>query len=337
MCHWLEISWKEEGVYRIKKPWRGFLLAADHVPHPIFVARFAHMFLKPSLLKHLVVSEPTEVSRIEQFLQHGILSFTAALSTVSSEYRTPAEGAVRGQQSSDTTVCSFVPGWTWELPLTGCLPASFWPTFRNRLQTCDSDGWASLEDLLAYICEQEVSWVLFGARLSSSHMHWCSGPRVLLQGNGVCHQHLDVESIDAISVPCPPDQSRTTRFASLLLLSQCNTSSTPRNLPPSISPGAHPDVLGIWNRFGEVRNTKVLPHELCWEIHINQISLWPPWVKCSVQHPEENRWYQMGIVSWGEGCDRDGKYGFYTHLFRMTKWMRKVIEQSNNNDDSWEC
>ncbi|CAF95775.1 unnamed protein product, partial [Tetraodon nigroviridis] len=41
-----------------------------------------------------------------------------------------------------------------------------------------------------------------------------------------------------------------------------------------------------------------------------------------MKHPEENRWYQMGIVSWGEGCDRDGKYGFYTHLFRMTKWMR---------------
>ncbi|NP_001027864.1 prothrombin precursor [Takifugu rubripes] len=46
-----------------------------------------------------------------------------------------------------------------------------------------------------------------------------------------------------------------------------------------------------------------------------------------MKHPEENRWYQMGIVSWGEGCDRDGKYGFYTHVFRMTKWMRKVIEQ----------
>lgn len=52
-----------------------------------------------------------------------------------------------------------------------------------------------------------------------------------------------------------------------------------------------------------------------------------------VQHPEENRWYQMGIVSWGEGCDRDGKYGFYTHLFRMTKWLRKVIEQSGDSDD----
>uniref|UniRef100_A0A672HUA0 Prothrombin n=1 Tax=Salarias fasciatus TaxID=181472 RepID=A0A672HUA0_SALFA len=52
-----------------------------------------------------------------------------------------------------------------------------------------------------------------------------------------------------------------------------------------------------------------------------------------MKHPAENRWYQMGIVSWGEGCDRDGKYGFYTHLFRMTRWMKKVIERSGDSDD----
>ncbi|XP_075404469.1 prothrombin [Tenrec ecaudatus] len=40
-----------------------------------------------------------------------------------------------------------------------------------------------------------------------------------------------------------------------------------------------------------------------------------------------NRWYQMGIVSWGEGCDRNGKYGFYTHVFRLKKWIQKVIER----------
>ncbi|XP_007944745.1 prothrombin [Orycteropus afer afer] len=40
-----------------------------------------------------------------------------------------------------------------------------------------------------------------------------------------------------------------------------------------------------------------------------------------------NRWYQMGIVSWGEGCDRDGKYGFYTHVFRLKKWIQKVIDR----------
>ncbi|XP_061549579.1 prothrombin [Phycodurus eques] len=51
-----------------------------------------------------------------------------------------------------------------------------------------------------------------------------------------------------------------------------------------------------------------------------------------MKHPTENRWYQIGIVSWGEGCDRDGKYGFFTHVFRMSKWMRKVIEKSDNDE-----
>ncbi|CAI5638749.1 unnamed protein product [Oreochromis niloticus] len=52
-----------------------------------------------------------------------------------------------------------------------------------------------------------------------------------------------------------------------------------------------------------------------------------------MKYPAENRWYQIGIVSWGEGCDRDGKYGFYTHLFRMTRWIGKVIEKMGGSDD----
>ncbi|XP_070711773.1 prothrombin [Pempheris klunzingeri] len=52
-----------------------------------------------------------------------------------------------------------------------------------------------------------------------------------------------------------------------------------------------------------------------------------------MKYPAENRWYQMGIVSWGEGCDRDGKYGFYTHVFRMSRWMRKVIDKAGQDDD----
>ncbi|KAK2857204.1 hypothetical protein Q5P01_005939 [Channa striata] len=51
-----------------------------------------------------------------------------------------------------------------------------------------------------------------------------------------------------------------------------------------------------------------------------------------MKYPAENRWYQMGIVSWGEGCDRDGKYGFYTHLFRLSKWMKKVIDKTGGED-----
>ncbi|XP_066491690.1 prothrombin [Tiliqua scincoides] len=46
-----------------------------------------------------------------------------------------------------------------------------------------------------------------------------------------------------------------------------------------------------------------------------------------MKDPKSKRWYQVGIVSWGEGCDRDGKYGFYTHTFRMKKWMQKTIEK----------
>ncbi|KAG7315305.1 hypothetical protein KOW79_021393 [Hemibagrus wyckioides] len=52
-----------------------------------------------------------------------------------------------------------------------------------------------------------------------------------------------------------------------------------------------------------------------------------------MKNTDDKRWYQIGIVSWGEGCDRDGKYGFYTHLFRMRRWMRKVIEKSDSTDD----
>ncbi|XP_060767229.1 prothrombin isoform X2 [Neoarius graeffei] len=52
-----------------------------------------------------------------------------------------------------------------------------------------------------------------------------------------------------------------------------------------------------------------------------------------MKNPDDKRWYQIGIVSWGEGCDRDGKYGFYTHLFRLRNWIRKVIEKSNADDD----
>ncbi|XP_053131386.1 prothrombin isoform X2 [Hemicordylus capensis] len=46
-----------------------------------------------------------------------------------------------------------------------------------------------------------------------------------------------------------------------------------------------------------------------------------------MKNPDDQRWYQVGIVSWGEGCDRDGKYGFYTHVFRLKKWMQKIIDK----------
>ncbi|XP_053305162.1 prothrombin [Spea bombifrons] len=46
-----------------------------------------------------------------------------------------------------------------------------------------------------------------------------------------------------------------------------------------------------------------------------------------MKEPASGRWYQVGIVSWGEGCDRDGKYGFYVHVHRLRKWLMKTIEK----------
>ncbi|KAK0133294.1 Prothrombin [Merluccius polli] len=52
-----------------------------------------------------------------------------------------------------------------------------------------------------------------------------------------------------------------------------------------------------------------------------------------MKDPDSQRWYQIGVVSWGEGCDRDGKFGFYTHLFRMRRWMKKVIDNSGEDEE----
>ncbi|XP_053576286.1 prothrombin [Bombina bombina] len=49
-----------------------------------------------------------------------------------------------------------------------------------------------------------------------------------------------------------------------------------------------------------------------------------------MKDPASGRWYQVGIVSWGEGCDRDGKYGFYVHVHRMRKWLMKTIESTGS-------
>ena len=39
----------------------------------------------------------------------------------------------------------------------------------------------------------------------------------------------------------------------------------------------------------------------------------------SVEYLE--RWYLVGLVSWGEGCGRSGKFGFYTNVSKYTDWL----------------
>ena len=42
----------------------------------------------------------------------------------------------------------------------------------------------------------------------------------------------------------------------------------------------------------------------------------------AVQHTN-GRWYILGTVSWGDGCDLADKYGFYTRLHRYTSWIKQ--------------
>lgn len=39
-----------------------------------------------------------------------------------------------------------------------------------------------------------------------------------------------------------------------------------------------------------------------------------------------DRWYLLGVVSWGEGCGRAGKYGFYTRVYNYHDWIRAFIK-----------
>ncbi|RWS11401.1 Coagulation factor X-like protein [Dinothrombium tinctorium] len=41
----------------------------------------------------------------------------------------------------------------------------------------------------------------------------------------------------------------------------------------------------------------------------------------------QDRWYLLGVVSWGEGCGRTGKYGFYTKMSNFIDWIKGVIKE----------
>ncbi|XP_066294919.1 complement factor B-like [Branchiostoma lanceolatum] len=53
---------------------------------------------------------------------------------------------------------------------------------------------------------------------------------------------------------------------------------------------------------------------------------------CEVERDDKTRcWVQLGIVSWGDGCAAEGRYGYYTHLPKLMPWVKDTIARHGFN------
>ena len=43
------------------------------------------------------------------------------------------------------------------------------------------------------------------------------------------------------------------------------------------------------------------------------------------RHHSDDRYIIVGIVSWGEGCGQQGKYGIFTHLLKLVDWVHEQM------------